>query len=56
MSWTGHHELGPWTRCGSAAPHPWKDENIAATTFIMITIIIIFCFIFITFSVATLAL
>ena len=41
-----HHESGPWTRC----------ENIAATTFIMITIIIKLCFIFITFSVAILAL
>ena len=41
-----HHESGPWTRC----------ENIAATTFIMITIIIILCFIVITFSVAILAL
>ena len=41
-----HHESGPWTRC----------ENIAGATFIMITIIIILCLIFITFSVVILAL
>ena len=50
----GHHELGPWTGCGSVAP--FKNENTEATTFIIITIIIIFFFIFITLSVAILAL